>query len=242
MKATAEEQRALWALQEVDEAIRRLEHRRSNLAEQRALDEHLDVLGRIDGELLDARTTMERLQQQARRHEREIEQVNARRKATDDLMFGGRIQAERELDALRDELDKLRGMKSDLEDSLLEIMEQQDETASLLEALEERRVELTAQVQDLEGARDTASTDIDAELAERRAAREQAVAAVPPHLVVLYDDLRPRKNGVAVAKLQGRTCSGCRLELTAIELEELRDVARDGIPRCQQCARLLVLA
>lgn len=241
MKATAEEQRALWALQEVDEAIRRLEHRRSNLAEQRVLDEHLDVLTRVDGELVDARMTIDRLQQQAKRHEREIEQVNARRKHTDDLMFGGRIQSEKELDALRDELDKLRHIKGDLEDSLLEIMEQQEDTSSLLDALEERRDELTAQITDLESARDTAATDIDAELAERRAAREAATAAVPERYLRIYDDLRPRKNGVAVAKLQGRTCSGCRLELTAIELEELREGARDGIPRCQQCGRLLVL-
>lgn len=240
MKVTADQQRALYALQEVDEVIRRLENRRANLPEQKALDEHLEVLDKVDGEMVDARMMVDRLLQQAKRHEREIEQVNQRRKATDDLMFGGRIQSEKELDALRDELDMLRGKKSDLEEMLLEIMEQQDDTASLVEALEERRAELSGQITDLEGARDHAATEIDAELVERRAARAAAAAEVPPPLLKVYEDLRPRKNGVAVAKLQGRTCSGCRLELTAIELEELREGMREGLARCQQCARILV--
>ena len=72
-------------------------------------------------------------------------------------MYSGAIQSERELDALRHELEGLRNRKGDLEDSLLEIMEQQEEVGSLLDTLDERAAEIGTRVQELALARDTAA-------------------------------------------------------------------------------------
>jgi uncharacterized protein len=108
--------------------------------------------------------------------------------------------------------------------------------------LKARHEELTGKADALKKARDEAATEIDAELAERRQARRRAAGAIDAALLETYDDMRERKTGVAVARLEGRACSGCRIELTAIELEEVREHATEGIARCAQCNRLLVLA
>lgn len=240
--ATPEEQRRLLELQDTDTQIRRLEHRRANLPEQQALDEHEATLSRIKGEYADTREELETIEQRQKRLESEIATVDSRRKSEEGRMYSGLITSEKELAALRGELSALKGRKGDLEDELLEVMERREELEGMVTSLEERHRELTAGAAELTTARDTAATGIDAELRELGERRAEQVAAVPDGLLVVYENLRGRKGGVAVAELQGRTCSGCRLELTAIELEQVRADAASGLASCEQCERILVPA
>ena len=239
--ATPEEQQLLLALQRVDSTIDQLEFRRANLPEQKALDENAETLAKVSTEYASAKERLARLSEQQRKHEAEVATVDSRRKSEEGRMYSGLIRSEKELEALRHEIGSLRGRKSDLEEALLEIMEQVEDLESLVATLKERHIELTSAVEDMTRARDTAATDIDAELVEQRAQRERSLDGIPDEVLSFYDELRARKDGIAVAALQGRTCAGCRLELTQIELEDLRADAQHGIARCEQCGRILVI-
>lgn len=239
--ASPEVQRRLFDLQQVDNAIRQLEHRRANLPEQKALDENAATLAEVASDHVTSRDQLARLEQQQRWHENEIATVDSRRKGEEGRMYSGLITSERELQALRHELSTLRGKKNDLEDALLEIMEQREELEAKVTRLEARHGELTASVAQLTTARDEAASDIDVETLERTEERGQVVAELPDDVVALYHELRPRKDGVAVAELRGRTCSGCRLELTGLEYEDTLQAARTGLARCEQCGRILVI-
>lgn len=240
--ATPAEQRRLMDLQAGDTAIRMLQHRRTNLQEQKALDENAELLGRIALEHQTKREQLDRLASQQRRHEAEVAAIDARRKTEEGRMYSGLIKHEKELEALRHEIGGLKGKKSDLEDSLLEIMEQREELESLVASLEERQSELTASLAELTAARDHAAGDIDAELVTRSAEREAAIAELDASVLRVYDDVRKRKGDVAAAVLNGRSCGGCRLELTAIEMEEWRAESAASLSKCPQCGRILIRA
>lgn len=240
--ATPAAQRRLLDLQEVDTAIRQLQNRRTNLPEQVALDENADTLSRISGEYATSRDQLERLGVQQRRHEAEIATVDSRRKSEEGRMYSGLITSAKELEALRNEISALRVRKRDLEDTLLEVMEQTEELESVVATLAERHEELTGRVTALETARDEAARDIDAELGAKQEQRLALADDLPPDVIAFYDELRARKQGVAVALLQGRSCMGCRLELTQIELEDTRRDAQHGLARCEQCGRILILS
>ena len=240
--ATPEEQQLLLALQGVDTAIAQLEFRRANLEEQKALDENAETLAKVSTEYASAKDRLARLSEQQRKHEAEIATIDSRRKSEEGRMYSGLIRSEKELEALRHEIGSLKGRKADLEEALLEIMEQVEDLESLVETLKQRHVELTGAVEEMTAARDTAATDIDAELAQRREDRQGALAGIPAEVLEYYDALRERKGGIAVAALQGRTCAGCRLELTQTELEDMRSDAEHSLPKCEQCGRILVLA
>ena len=235
---TADQQQALLRLQQVDTAIGQLQHRRASLPEQRALDENSELLARVATDHRTNSETLERLTADQQRHEKEVAQLESRRKTEEGRMFSGQISSERELAALRAELASVRGRKNDLEDAQLEIMEQVEELEGMVAALKERHGELRGQVSELELARDEAAQEIDIELEKRGGEREEAAAAVRDDVRALYDELRQRKDGVAVAELRGRTCQGCRLELTAVELEDTLEEAKTGLPRCEQCSRI----
>jgi uncharacterized protein len=239
--ATPQEQRALLELQRVDTAIRKLEHRRANLPEQQQLDENADTYKRVAAEYATAKDELEQLEFRQTRLEQEIGTVDARRKSEEGRMYGGMIGSDRELEALRNELSSLRNRKSDLEDDLIATMERVEELTSLVATLEERHTELTSGVRELTGARDEAAKGIDAELAAQGGQRQLLVADIDDALLKRYDTVRARGNGLGVAELNRRTCTGCNLDLTIIEYEEVREEAQRGLPSCPQCDRLLVL-
>ena len=238
--ATPAEQKRLLDLQRVDTSIRQLQHRRANLPEQKALDENAETLAKVSTEYASAKEKLQRLNLQQKRHETEIATVETRRKTEEARKYGGQIRNEQQLEALNHELGSLRGRKSELEDALLEIMEQIEELDSLVATLKERHVELTASVEELTSARDHAASDIDAELVTEGENRAMVVKDLPAEVVAFYEDLRTKKDGVGVAELRGRSCAGCRLELTAIELEDVKAASQRGLARCEQCGRILV--
>jgi len=240
--ASTAEQRRLYDLQQVDSAIRKLQVRRSNLPEQQALDENAETLAAITKEFADARERLDHLTRQQSRLEQEIATLDSRRKSEEGRMYSGLITSEKESEALRNELHSIKGRKRDLEDQLIEVMEELEGLESLTTTLKERYDELTTKVAELTEARDHAASDIDAEIAQRHAEREALAADVPEEIRGHYEELRDKKQGVAVAELEGRSCGGCRLELTAIELEELKEDVTKGLAKCPQCGRILVLA
>lgn len=240
LPATLEEQRRLYDLQQVDVAVRQLEHRRANLAEQRALDETNETLRRIAHEYATSKERLEELQRQQSRHEQEIAAIDSRRKTEEGRMYSGVINSEKEHEALRNELASLRSRKRDLEDALLEIMEEQEQLESSVESLKQRHTDLNGKIGELESARDAAATDIDAELNERRAERDKIAAELPEEIRDYYEELKTRKQDIAVAALQGTVCAGCRLQLTPTELEEVEERVARGLAKCPQCDRIVV--
>lgn len=242
MKATPAEQQDLLTLADTDEQIRLLEHKRSNLPEQQILENHVDLHHKVADELVESARTHERLTLQNTRHEREIENAVAGRKHSESLIYSGQVKSERELEARRQEIEEFTRRKDDVEDSLLEIMEQLEEVGLLVDELTARRSELDEQVTHLTGQRDTAAADIDAELQRLRDRRAQEVDRLDGRVVTTYETLRAKRSGRVVARLQGRTCTGCQLELTAIELEEIKETARTSLAYCQQCGSIIVPA
>lgn len=242
MKATPAEQQKLLALGDTDEQIRLLEHKRSNLPEQQILENHVDIHHKVVGELVEATRTQERLTIQHTRHEREIETADAGRRHSEAQIYSGQVRSERELEARREEVAEFRRRKKDVEDSLLEIMEQLEEVGSMIEELTGRRDELDGQITDLTAKRDEAAADIDAELRMLRDRREDQAGGIDEGILTAYETLWAKRSGRVVARLQGRTCTGCQLELTAIELEEIKDTAKTQLAFCQQCGSIIVPA
>lgn len=239
--ASPEQQRHLLELQQIDDAIRRLTHQRANLPEQRTLDENDELLRATSSEYADAADQLEDAQRLQRTREQDIANLEARRKAEEARLYSGEISSEKQAEAVRNELASIKRKKSDYEDELLEAMERIEEHESLASTLRSRHSELQSKVEELIAARDHAAGDLDAELAAKRSEREQVAAEIDDRLLTLYAEVAGEQRGTAVAPLEGRTCRGCFLELSTIELEEIREEAGNSVPRCPQCDRMLVV-
>jgi predicted nucleic acid-binding Zn-ribbon protein len=233
-------QETLLEVQAADLAADRLRYRRQGLPERAALRERQAVVAHLDEQLAGLRARADELDRTQRRMEDEISSLEAKAADSERRLYSGAVGAPRELQALSDEVDGLKRRQRRLEDDLLDVMELAEPLAADIPRLTEERAQAAAEAERLEQAITQEEDAIDGELAAQQSAREVAAAGVPDDLLRTYEELRARLGGVGIARLDAGRCTGCHLELPAVELDAVRRAPRGAIVLHEECGRILV--
>ena len=229
----------LLALQEVDTDADQLAHRRANS----------DVRARfVDASGEATRWEERRDELQRRIAELGVSIESAEQRGAELLAHRQRLDgqlktviAPREAEALQHEIATIESQRDELDTSELEALEEQSVLDDQLVA------HLGDEASVREAARRAADTlaaeiaEIDTELARLDGRRAELRAAVSESLLATYDRKRAAL-GVAVAPLVGKQCQGCHLELSAAEIDTVKDeAAATGVTDCPDCGRLLIV-
>lgn len=228
----------LLELQRLDTTADQLAHRRARLPERES-----------------AATTEGEVQRAGRRREeigRRLGELDAAIESLEDdgtalTTQRDRLQAQlrtvispREAEALMSELESLRSRHSALDDRELEHLEEQSLLADELAALDaEEPARQSAAIAARDGLT-AAEAVIDTELATVSAGRVDIVGRLDAVVLAQYERLRQRMGGIAVATLNGKRCTGCNLDLSASELDQVRATANGELTDCPECGRILV--
>ncbi len=234
-----EQLESLLALQGAETAIRRLGRRLEELPEQAALSAARARGTAVNAELDARRVDMEHIESEMGKLEGELTLLQQRRDAEQARLYGGAVANPRELQAIRADIDHVARRIATLEDELLQLMERREQLAETLTTLEQRSEELAGEQQRLTVARDDAAGEVLAELAESKGLRETHRRRLPEQLLVRYETSKQRHGGVGVGALENGICTACRMELTPLEVSDLREGGPLGA--CPQCQRLLVV-
>jgi uncharacterized protein len=231
---------ALLRLQDLDTAITQLQHRRAALPERQQLSEVTAALagvGRRAAEVGAARHDLSRRQAAL---EEQLASTASRRQAIEQRMYAARGAAARDLQAMDEEIRQLQHRGEEMEDAELELMmalEPLDAELAMLEAEQQR---LEAAATSLGETLAAAEGAIGRDLEEQERARAATAAKVPAELRQRYDVLRARLGGTGAARLVGTRCSGCHLELPAMEVDRIHRLPPGAVVTCEQCGRILV--
>ncbi len=234
-----DEARTLLALQDLDLVVRRAEKQLDELPEKRAILE-------VRHKAADVRALHEKASELVHRHERAFAATNDEVATIDEKI--AEVQAKldssqgvnpKEIHNLAREMDALKRRKDKLENDTLQTMERA-ETAKIqvakvedaLEQLAARESELVARFREKGGA-------VQNTLEHHRTEREALAGKIDPALLERYEAIRAAKGGIGAARLNGSTCSVCRVELPSERVRDLREGADVGL--CPGCRRLLVV-
>jgi|SRR5579862_7124751 len=229
----------LLGVQELDTVISQLEHRRAALPERHELGDVEAALTRLDGRAAAVRAERDGLMKRQEDLEQQIGALTSRRRSIEERLYGARGGAARDLQAMDDEVRHLRQRRSELEDAELELMVAAEPLDAELGELTAERERVLAVALRLRSVIGEAEASIDDELADRRAVRASAAGSVPQDLLDRYEALRARLGGTGAARLVGNRCSGCHLELPAMEVDRIRRLAPGTVVTCEQCGRIL---
>ncbi len=226
------------------EVLYRLQQAETRLAEiQRTLD-NLDTGKGLEREIHDLTERINQGQQQIRKWrqdllDRELEDndVVAKIRQFEEILASGRLRNPRDVEHTQRELDELRRRKDRLEDHMLELMVKVEDAEKLQrelkktlrqkqEQLEETRQQAAWQLERLEKERTVLSQE-----------RERFRGMLDESLLSRYERMKTRLGGVAVVKMDGNLCAGCRITVTAEVLRAMRDP--DALPTCENCGRFL---
>ena len=227
-------------LQAADTMAEQLRHRRTNLPEREQLQATKNDLIRWDQTLQTIRKRLEELTAQIDQAEQRSHAIDTKKKRLNAQLKT--VIAPREAEALQAEIATFDRERSDLDDVELTALEEQSRLDDEFQALLQQEETLRDAFLGADAALAASQADIDGELA-RIADRLQGLRdAVDPAVLKLYDRLR-QNHVVAAAGMSGSRCDGCHLDLSAAEIDIVRDTAAraDGIADCPHCGRLLVL-
>ncbi|HMZ14742.1 MAG TPA: C4-type zinc ribbon domain-containing protein [Mycobacterium sp.] len=238
MKADSFQQLSLLELAELDVELSRLNHRAAHLPEQQRYTEIQAEQGVVNDRLSALTLALEDIDAQVTRLESEIDGVRQREDRDRGLLDSGSVSP-KQLEELQHELDTLQRRQTSLEDSLLEVMERREQLAA--EQADEA-AKLDALQQDLAKTaqlRDVALAEIDDVRGQRSARREELVSGLDAELADLYERQRGT-TGVGAARLQGRRCGACRIELDRGEIARIAATPDDEVVRCSECRAILL--
>ena len=227
----------LFALQEtdlaIDSAMARLTEVESQLGET---EELIEARQRLD----QCRERARPLQERQKGLDWEAEEVRGKAAAIENKLYGGSVRNPKELEDFQADLASLRGQLSKREDALLEVMlELEDAEADMREAeatLAEVEESWKAQQASLEETRAKLKEEIEG----LEAKRTRQVDGMDTAALSLYQALRERRQGTAVAVVERGLCQGCRISLPMSVLQKARTGA--GLVQCVSCERILLVS
>lgn len=212
-------------------------------AKEKELSQVMEKLG-DDTILQEQRAALEVTKTQAadlekRRQSLDWEAADLQAKITphEKKLYSGQLKAPKELLALQQDVEMLKGHRRGLEDAELEIMLELDETNRQVretsKELEEQERHWKEEQKRLSATKDTLS----GEIAILQGQREAQARQIDPATLDTYQRIREKRQGLAVVTLDRGTCLGCRITVTSIEVQRAR--AGRELVFCQSCGRIL---
>jgi hypothetical protein len=169
--------------------------------------------------------------------EENVKALNLKIEQTEAALYGGKVRNPKELQDLQNESEALKRYLIVLNDRLLEAMIAQDEAttshASTLTELERVSASLLQQRNTL--LKEQRVLVQEATLLESE--RGAAIKSITENELLIYEQLRKQKRGVAVANVKDNTCSACGTTLSAALLHNAR--SPNTLARCETCGRIL---
>lgn len=169
----------------------------------------------------------------------ELAQKDAAGKLTraEQRLYGGQVRNPRELEDAEKDVRQLRSQQGHVEDQLLEALIAAETATERYNALRDQMARQSADWAAQQGALRDEQAQLQRRLTTEQARQVAARKAVPAELLQVYDALRPRRAGRAVAELDGDECSACRVVAPPSKVAAARD--SDELIYCGNCGRLL---
>jgi predicted nucleic acid-binding Zn-ribbon protein len=224
-------------LQAAETMSDQLKNRRQRLSEREQVQAARNDLIRWDQsrKLLHQRLDeIEALVEQSEKESHDIDRKRAKLEAQLKTVI-----APREAEALQSEIATLSARRSELDDAELAALEEQSRLEGELTGVLSQERQLTEILASADTALAAAERDIDGELRGIAGRLAGLRSEVDPAVLKRYDRLRSHFV-VAATKLSGSRCEGCHLDLSAHEVDDVKDdLTANGIADCPQCGRLL---
>lgn len=229
--------RQLYELQEIDLEIdaknEALALVVSRLGESEALEEVRVSLATDEERLME-------LERSQRDVEREVEDLRSKVALLEEKLYGGSVKNPKELASLQEQVEHLKRKRRGQEDKVLDIMtevEAMQKNVSL-KSREVARIDedWRAEQAMLSGEQ----AELNAALADLDQKRKDLISRIDAASLELYQGLRRKRQGRAVAKVEQGMCQGCRIVLPLNVLQRAR--IGQELVQCSSCERILYLS
>ena len=166
----------------------------------------------------------------------EVAKLTAKIAGLEKKLYGGHIKDAREQVAMQQNIESLKRHLGTLEEAALEAMLELEDAENRLKETQGQFSEQKAAWQALKAKLEKEQEALVIHAKKLKAKRAQVIAAMSDADVTRYEALRKKMGGLAVVKLQGRSCGGCGASLPTFLVQKVHE---DQMATCPICGRLL---
>jgi uncharacterized protein len=228
----------LVALQEVDQRLRQKETTLQELRQQISA-----IATAIETQQQEAETQQLHLSELESRHRQaELQLKEEEGKIKEKRVRQNRIRNERELMAVRREIELMKEANEKIEEEGIGLLEQIDQERS-------RLVQTQAQIEELKGKMTEEAGRVEAQVAglereaqQERNERDTFARDIDADLCTRYERLFAKRGGVVVVEIRSDTCQGCYMRIPPQMSNQIRSSVQataNTIFYCPHCGRIL---
>jgi predicted nucleic acid-binding Zn-ribbon protein len=236
MKLDKVGQSALLRLAEVDLEITQIKHEIASAIDSKELETLRANSSAVAGELIAARTTVENLEANQRRADDDLHLVDTRIARDKERL--NQTSSPKDAQGIQSEIESLERRKSELEDTELGILSELEEASKVLSEISSRRDAINAAMNDLQTKIQETVDSLKTRGRKLTADKEILVGKIPADVLAAYELLAKRQ--IAVGQVANRSCTACRMGLTANTIDALNDLPEDEIGNCPECLAMIV--
>ena len=185
----------------------------------------------------DAEQKLHLEQKRLKKAEEETQSQHIKIEQTESTLYGGKVKNPKELRDLENEAGSLKKYLTVLEDRLLEAMLSVDDAISTYTHSQTAFNTIKINMSERNNRLEEEKLNILSEVERLEKDRAVAVASILSTDMLLYEQLRQKRHGVAVTQVIEQTCSGCGATLNASLLQSA--LAMNQIICCDSCGRIL---
>jgi predicted nucleic acid-binding Zn-ribbon protein len=224
----------LYRLQTIDLEI---DQKNRRLKEVKAALEGNEEVQRARPALQDGEKKLSRQRTRLRDQELEMRSLVNKISSVENRLYGGRIKNPKELANLQDEVQYLKRRKGELEDQVLETMIEVEESEASVTEQRERLARLEEEWRETQARLSAEQSELVNRLNRLKTKRTKLQKTIEAGDLALYEDLRHRRGGRAVALLEGELCLGCRVTIPTTKAQQARQ--GEELTLCGSCERIL---
>ena len=236
MKLDKVGQSALLRLAEIDLEIAQIKHEITSAIESKELESLRSDLAAVAGELISARTSVENLEESQRRADDDLHLVESRIARDQERLL--QTSSPKDAQGIQSEIESLSRRKSELEDTELGVLAELEDAQKALNEISERRDQINNSMNTLQAEIQAKVDDLKSRGRKLTADKEIVVGKISTDVLSAYELLAKRQ--IAVGQVVNRSCTACRMGLTASAIDALSDLAEDELGYCPECQAMIV--
>jgi predicted nucleic acid-binding Zn-ribbon protein len=221
-------------LQDIDHRLNELKMQKGDLPQ--LIEVIKEDISTKKEEAEDRKQRKEKLQNDRKLYEKEIEASKALFKKYEDQLY--KVKTNKEYDAISLEMDTKKIEVEGLEDKILKTMEEDQELEKELEELTEEIGKLETQFNEYEKELEEISKSTVKEENKLLKERDKVASKIEGRLLRQYERIKNAKEGIAVAPIKKSSCGGCFSAIPPQKIVEIRELNR--LFTCEYCGRILV--
>ena len=227
----------LYALQETDQALDKAQSRLAEIEAELVEGDEMALAREVAHE---KRGAVDELRSRLSDAEWSVDEVRSKAAEVERKLYGGTVTNPKELADLDTDLKSLKRQITKREDLLLGLLVEMEEAEAQLASAKGRYADIEADWKQHQEDLLRERGQIEPQVAALQARRDVQSPSVDRLSLRLYERLRERHAGQAVAKVERGMCQGCRITLPVSILQKVRS----GIDliQCVSCERILFVS